>query len=163
VSGPRQGAEKRARGDRRVGRAQRAALDAVGDQRADPALVAIALGDDAGAKARRQGVDLEMRGRSLHFVDQAEHVGHGHVVQAAGQRPAAIAPRVRQRVEQAIERSILAEEQDLVLAAEVVVQVAGRQVGGDGDVPHAGRREAARPEHAGGGPHDVDAPRPGAD
>ena len=88
---------------------------------------------------------------------------HSHVVQAAGQRPLAIASRFGQRLEQAIERSILAEEQDLVLAAEVVVEVTGRQVGGDGDVPHAGGREAARPKHLRRRPHDRHAPRAGAD
>jgi hypothetical protein len=69
-------------------------------------------------------------------------VRDGQGVQAIGQRLARIAPRLGQRLEQARERSILAVEQDLVLAAEVVIQVAGRQVGGDGDSPSSRRRRS---------------------
>lgn len=163
MRGPVQRAEKRACGDGRVGGPQRTAFDAVGDERADPALVAIALGDDARAKARGQRVDGEVGGRSLHLVDEAQHMRGGQGVQAIGQRLARIPPCFRQRVEQARERSILAIEQDLVLAAEVVIQVAGRQIGGDGDLPHPGGREAARAEHPRRRPHDVDPPRIGAD
>ena len=54
-----------------------------------------------------------------------------------------LAPRRGERGEQTVERAVLAEKQDLVLAAEVVVQVAGREVGGDRDVAHAGGGEAA--------------------
>ena len=163
VRRPGQGAEKRAGGDGRVGGPQRATLDAAGDQAADAALVAIALGDDRRAKARRQGVDLEVRRRSLDLVDKAEDVRHRHVVKTVGQRPEAVAARQRQRLEQAIERAVLAEEQDLVLAAEVVVEVARRQVGGDGDLAHAGGGEAPGAEHPRRGVHDVEAAPAGAD
>src|SRR4030088_1325187 len=46
---------------------------------------------------------------------------------ADGERPR-LAARRSQRVEEAIERAILAEEQQLVLPAEVVIEVAGRQI-----------------------------------
>ena len=160
VRGPVQRAEKRARGDRRLGRAQDAAPDAGCDERPDAALVRVALGDDARAEPGGEGVDLEMRRRSLDLVEQTEHVGRRHLAQARRERPG-VAPRARERVEQAVQRSILAEEQQLVLPAEVVIQVAGRQVGGDGDVAHAGGGEAAGAEDAGGGAHDLDAPHVG--
>ena len=78
------------------------------------------------------------------------------IVQAIGQRPA-VASRRGERGEQAVERSVLAEEEQLVLAAEVVIQVAGREIGGDRDVAHAGGGEPARAEHARRGAHDLDA------
>ena len=160
VRGPVQRAEKRPRGDRRIGRAQDAAADAGRDERPDAALVRVALGDDARAEPGGEGVDLEMRRRPLDVVEQTQHVGRRHLAQASRERPG-VAPRARECGEQAIQRPILAEEQQLVLAAEVVIQVARRQVGGDGDVAHAGGGEAARAEHAGGGAHDLDAPRVG--
>ena len=74
----------------------------------------------------------------------------------SGQR-ATIAPGGSQRGEQPVGGAVLTEEQQLVLAAEVVIQVAGRQIGGDADVAHARRREAALAEDAGRGAHDLDA------
>jgi hypothetical protein len=162
VGGPVQRAEERARRDGGVGGAQPAALDAVGDERPDAALVSIALGDNRRTQPRRQCVHFEVRRRSFDFVEEAEHVRDRHLVQAPGERAGAIAPRLGQRLEQAIERSVLAEEENLVLAAEIVVEIAGREIGGDGDLAHPGGGEAAGAEDAGGGAHDVDAPVIGA-
>jgi hypothetical protein len=163
VRGPVERAEKGPRRHRGVGGAQDATLDAVGDDRAHAAFVAIALGDDRRAQPRRQRVDLEVRRRSLDFVEQAEDVGDRHLVQALGKPPRTIAAHVGQRLEQPIERSVLAEEEDFVLAAEVMIEIAGREVGGDRDLAHAGGGKAAGPEDPGGGAHDVDAPEVGAD
>jgi hypothetical protein len=58
---------------------------------------------------------------------------------------------------EAIERAVLAEEQDLVLAGEVVVEVGGGEVGRAGDVAHAGGGVAAVPDDAGRGPEDLEA------
>ena len=158
VGGPVERAEEGARRDRGVGGAERAGCHALRDQGADAALVAIPLGDDDVAEAAGQGVDLEMRGRPFHFVDQAAHVRGGEIAETRRQR-APIAPRRRQRAQQTIERAILAEEQELVLAAEVVIEVAVGQVGGDGDLAHPGGGEAALPEDPGGRLEDVDAAR----
>jgi len=140
---------------------QRAAPDAVGNERPHAALVPVALGDDGRAHPERQRRHFEVRRRSLDLVDQAEHVGDGEVVQAIGERPT-VAPRGGEPPEQLVERLILAEEEELVLAAEVVIQVGGGEVGRDGDVAHAGRGEAVRAERPRGGPQDLDAPRIGA-
>jgi hypothetical protein len=158
VGRPVQRAEEAARRDRRVGHAQDAGADAVRDQPPDAALVAIPFVDDLRAEPRRERVDREVRGRSLDVVDEAEHVARGEIAQAIGQGPC-VAARRRQRREQAIERSVLTEEEDLVLAGEVVIQVAVREVGGRRDLAHAGGGEAARSEDARGGPEDLDAPR----
>lgn len=158
VSGPVQGAEERACADRRVGASERATPDAIGDEGADAALVAIALGHDARTEGRRQRVHRQVRRRPLDLVEQAEHVRSGHLVQAVGERGVGT-PGRGERFEQPIERAVLAEEQDLVLAAEVVVQVARRQVGGDSDVAHAGGGKPAGAEDARGGAHDRDAAR----
>jgi len=153
--------EKRARRDRRVGRAQLAALDPVGDEDPHAALVAIALVDDERAEAAGEGIDLEMGCGALDFVDEAEDVRRCEMAQSDG-RGSAVAPRVAQRREQAIERPVLTEEQQLVLPAEVVIQVAGREVGGNRDVAHAGRGEPALPEDPRRRLEDLDAPRFGA-
>ena len=66
-------------------------------------------------------------------------------------------------VAQAIDRAILAEEQQFVLAAEVVVKVAWRQIGGDRDVTHAGGGKTADAEDPRGGAHDRDPASLGAE
>jgi len=85
----------------------------------------------------------------------------GQRAQAPGERTAAAA-RHRDRAEQALQRAILAEEQQFVLAAEIMIEIAGRQVGGHRDVAHPGRGKAAVAEHAGGGAQDRDAARVGS-
>jgi len=161
VSRPVERAKKRAGGDGRLGAA--AALGR--DEGAHAALVAIALGDNPFAKPRRQGVDLEVSGGPFETVDETEHVRDGELVEAPCERTPILRagrPRGGEGVEQAVQRAVLAEEEQLLLAAEVVIQVARRQVGGDGDVAHAGGAEAAGPKDGGGGAHDVDAARVGA-
>ena len=162
LRGPVQGTEKRARRDRRIARGERAPGDAGRDERAHAALVAVALGDDDRAALRRQRVDLEMRRRSFDFGDQAQRVTNGELAQPIRQRPA-IALGGGEGGEQAIQRPVLAEEQDFVLAAKVVIEVRGRQIGGDGDIAHAGGGEATAAEDLRRGAQDVDAPRLGAD
>jgi len=161
VRGPVERAEKRTGRDGRVGRPQQAAPDAIGDERPHAALVPIPLGDDARPQARREGIDLEVRARPLDLVEQTEDVRDGHVAQPRTERSAA-GPRRGERVEQAIQRAVLTEEEDLVLAAEVVIQVAGREGRGVGDLPHARGGEAARAEDARRRPHDLDAPGVGS-
>ena len=157
MRGPVERAEKRPGRDGRVGRPQQAAPDAIGDERPHAALVPIPLGDDARPQARREGIDLEVRAGPLDLVEEAEDVRDGHVAQPGGQRSAA-GPRRGERLEQAIQRAVLTEEEDLVLAAEVVIQVAGREGGGVGDLPHARGGEAAGAEDARRRPHDFEAP-----
>ena len=161
VRRPVERAEKSARRDGRVAAPQLAAANARGDERADAVFVAIALGDDRRAQAGRQRVDLEVRRRPFHAVDQTEDVGHRQCVQPGAERAARRAGGA-ERAQQAVERPILAEEEDLVLAAEIVVQIAGGEIGGDGDLAHAGGREAAGAEDAGGGAQDLEAAGVGA-
>ena len=149
VRGPVQRAEKRARGY------------SIADERAHAALVPVAFGDDRGAQSCRQRVHFEMCGRTLDFVNETEDVRHGQVVEP-GREGAPGAPRSVQCGEQPIERPVLTEEQQLVLAAEVVVQVRGRKVCRASDVAHAGRGEADGAEAAGGSSKNLDAARVGA-
>jgi len=104
-----------------------------------------------------------MRRRSFDLGDQAHGVANGELAQAIGQRTESIARGGVERGEQTIERSVLAEEQNLVLAAEVVIEVGRREVGGDRDIAHAGGGETAAAEDLCGGAQDVHAPRFGAD
>ena len=161
VSRPVESAEKRASGDGRYG----AAATLRRDERADTALVPIALGDDPLTQRRRQGVDLEVSGGPFDAIDETEDVGDGELAKPRRERAAILgagASRRCQGVEQTVQRPVLAEEQQLLLAAEVVIQVGGRQVGGDGDVAHAGGAEAAGPKDGCRGAHDVAATRLGA-
>ena len=103
-----------------------------------------------------------MRRGALDFVDQAQDVGDGHVAEAGRQRPPILA-RGGQRAEEPISRTVLAEEQELVLAAEIVIEVAWGEIRGDGDVAHAGGGEAARPKHPRRRAHDLHAAGVGSD
>ena len=157
---PVEGTEKCARGDVGVRCGERAFADAVSDERADAALVAVALCDDERSKPAGQGIHFEMRGGAVDVVEQAQNVGFREQSDAVRQRAVAT-PRVREGRRQFAERPILAEIQQLVLAAEVVIEVRRRQVRGLGDVAHAGGREAARAEHARRRLQDAEAPRVG--
>jgi hypothetical protein len=157
VSRPVQRAEQRARGDGRIRGSQLAAPHSFSDERAHPALVSIPFRDDALAEPRRQRIDFEMRRRSFDLVEQTEDMADRERSQPRGER-LFVAPGRRERGEEPIERPILAEEEQFVLAAEVVIEVAGRQVCGGRDVAHAGGGEAVRPEQARGGAEDADAP-----
>jgi len=155
---PVERAKKGARRHDGIRRMQLAAPDTRRNQRPHALLVTIAFGDDGAAKARREGVDLQMRRRSLHIVDEAPHVGVSEAAEPDRQRTVG-ALRAGERLEEAIERAVLAEEEDLLLAAKVVVQIPGGEIGGVGDLAHAGGGEAVRAEDAGGGTQDLDPPR----
>jgi hypothetical protein len=106
-----------------------------------------------------------MRGRPFDTIDETQDVRDGEVAEARREWAAILRAALaggRQGVEQTIQRPVLAEEEQLLLAAEVVIQVPGRQVGGDRDVAHAGGAEAAGAKDRCRGAHDVDAARLGA-
>jgi hypothetical protein len=103
-----------------------------------------------------------MRRRAFDLGDQAEDVADREIAQPLRQRTL-VALRIGQRGEQPVERAILAEEEDFVLAAEVVIQVRGREIGGDGDVAHPRGSEAAVAEDLRRGAQDADAAGIGTD
>jgi len=98
-----------------------------------------------------------MRRGAFDLVDQAEDVSDGETVKAFGRRPVG-AFRLRERREQPIERLGLAEEEEFVFAAKVVIQIARRQRGGARDIAHAGRGKSHPAKRPGGGSKDLDAP-----
>jgi hypothetical protein len=149
VGRPVEGAEKRARRDRRIDRTQLSTPASRGEERAHAALVPVALGHDRIAQRRWKRVHLEVCRRPFEVIDQAADVRQRERAQPLGQRTSG-APRLRERREESIQRPILAEEQNLVLAAEVVVEVRGGQVRRQGDVAHTGGGIAARPKNASG-------------
>ena len=161
LGGPIERTEKGARGDSGVCRCQFAPPDAGGDERPDLALVSIALGHDQRAQPRRERIHLEVRGGPFHLIENAEHMGDGQGSEPPGQRGAARAREFRSR-QQAIQRPILAEEEDLVLPGEVVVEVSRRQIGGDRDLAHPRGGESPRPEDVCGSAEDLDTPEVGA-
>jgi hypothetical protein len=125
VRRPVERAKEGAGGDGWIGGVQGSGACAGGHQPAHTALVGVAFGDDAGAQPRREGVDLQVRGRAFDFVEQAEHVRDGEVAESKRQR-SAIVPGSGESDKQPIRRTILTEEEQLVLAAEVVIEVAWR-------------------------------------
>lgn len=157
---PVQSAEERARRDRSVGARQRAASDACGDQRANRALVPVAPGDDGRAQARRQSVDVEVRGGSLDLIDQAQHVSPREIAKPLGDR-APTACGVPARGQQPIEGPRLTKIKDFVLPGEVVVEVARREICRDGNLAHAGGGEPLRAEDPGRRLEDLEAPAVG--
>ena len=161
LGGPVERSEKCARRQGRILRAEDAAAHAVGDQRPHAAFVAVALGDDRRAQALGKRVELEVRRRSLHFVDEAQDVRGGEPAQPLGERLLAAACLIERR-QQPIERTVLAEVEQFVLTLEIVVEVARRQVGGERNVAHAGCCIAAVAEDACGGAEDADAAGVGA-
>ncbi len=141
--------EKRARGDRRIDGTQLATPDSGGEEGAHAALITIAFGHDQVPQRGRKRVHFEMRRRPFEFVDEAAHVRQRERPQPVREWTAG-ATGLDERREQPIERAILAEEQNLVLAAEIVVQVRGGQIRSHRDVAHACGGITARPEHARG-------------
>jgi hypothetical protein len=156
LNGPVERAQKRSGRDRRVGRCELAASDAGRDQRADGALVAVASGDDRRAPTGGQGVELEVRRRTPHFLDQAAHVIGGQAAQPRSERSVALAGGRGVR-KQAIERPVLTEVENLVLAAEVVIEVGGGEIRGHGDLAHAGGGKAHLLKHSRRGGEDCGA------
>jgi len=147
VRRPVERAEKRARDNRGVGAAEVAGAHSRSHERADAALVAVAFGDDRHAKARRQRIHFQVRGRAFDFIDQTQDVRLRERAQAIRQRRARL-PRRCQGVQEPVERPVLTEKEQFVLAAEVMVEIARRQVGCERDLAHPGGRETAAAEHA---------------
>src|SRR5262249_6299171 len=77
VGCPIECAEERAGRDRGLADTQRALANAVGNQRANSAFVAVTLGQDARDQVRRQRMHLEVSRSRLDLVDQTQHVRHG--------------------------------------------------------------------------------------
>jgi hypothetical protein len=160
LSGPVERAEKRARGNGGVPAAEGTRADAGGHEASHAAFVPIPFGHDQAAQPGRQGVHFEVSGRSFDLGDETQHVPDGQGMQALGERPAGGDGGVERR-QQTIQRSILTEEKDFVLAAEVVIEIAWREIGGNGDVAHARGHEATAPEDLGGSAQNFDAARLG--
>src|SRR5882724_3603745 len=83
-------------------------------------------------------------------------MGNDHQAQPLGRACSQAAGFFEGR-DHAVEGNILAEEKNFVLALEVVVKVGGREVGGGGDVAHAGFGKAGNAELFSGGAEDFQA------
>src|SRR5262249_50755659 len=155
---PVDGAKHRARDERGIGRSKLAAPHARDYQCPHRALVSIALADDRSAQRLRQRLDFEVSGRALQVVEHAVHVGPDDGAQALRERSGRTG-RVLCRGEQALERALLAELQDLVFPGEVVIEIAGQQARFLGNLADARARNAESAEHAAGGTQDLEAAR----
>src|SRR5467141_54045 len=97
-----------------------------------------------------------MRRRSFDLVEDAPQMGDDYQAELLGGAGLQAAGFLDCR-EQAVEGNVLAEKKNFVLALEVVVKVGGREVGGGGDVAHAGFGKAADAELFSGGAEDFQA------
>src|SRR5262245_46635862 len=151
MSRPIERAEKCAGCDLAIGFRELTAADPGFDEGANALLVEIALGQDRVSKLWRQRCGLEMRRRSLDFVEQTEHMGGSERAKPFGNGCRRLGARAVGGRDEPIERAALAKEEDLVLACKVAIEISGRQVRLNGDVAHAGRGEAPKPEDGGCG------------
>ncbi len=117
--------------------------------------VAIALGYQAALQVWRQRARQKMRRRSFDFIQHAAQVRNDHqakLFRGAGSQSASFL----KGGDQAVERNVLAEEEDLVL---VVVKVGGGKIGGGSDVAHTGFRHATNSKLFARGAQDLKAAR----
>ena len=105
-----------------------------------------------------QHVDFEVRGRALEFFQRVMQMGADDRAQLFGDREGRGTRRLRRR-QHAVDGAVLAEEQQFVLAGEIVIQIARRQVGFLRDVAHAGGGDAAAAEYPRRRAQDVQPPR----
>ena len=125
------------------------AAHSAGHQRPHTVFVSIAFLHDGRAHGSRERVHLDVRGCSFDFADDTQHMRGRQVAQPRADRPSGLA-RNRQCSAQPVQRSILTEVQNLILALEIVVQVSRRKVRSKGDLAHPGRRVSAPAKHTGG-------------
>src|SRR6266850_1413395 len=91
------------------------------------------------------------------FVEDAAQMGDDYQAESLGGAGPQAAGLLEGR-EHAVEGNILAEEKNFVFPLEVVVKVGGREVGGGGDVAHAGFGKATDAELFSSGTQDFQAP-----
>ena len=98
-----------------------------------------------------------MGGGAFDFVEQAVQVEEDDCAKffACGLRSHAASSL--EIGDQAIEGVVLAEEEDFVFAAEIVIEVGRGEIGGSGDFAHAGFGEAPRAKFATGGAQNLEA------
>src|SRR6266850_2552443 len=156
ANAPVQGSEDGARGERRITRHELSGAGACDNELTHTLFVAITFYDQGPLQARRQSAGQEMRGRSFDFVEDAAQMGDDYQSELLGGAGSRAAGLLEGR-DQAVEGNILAEKKNFVFPLEVVVEIGGREVGGGGDVAHAGFGKAADAELFSGSTQDFQA------
>src|SRR5262245_39476303 len=98
-----------------------------------------------------------MRGRAAPLIEQTEHVRAQHAVQPREHRSAG-ARRPPGLVFHPVQPAVLAEVEDLRLAAEVVIEVCGGELRLGRDLAHAGARVPAPAKRPRSSPQDLETP-----
>ena len=106
----------------------------------------------------RNGVGQKVRGGAFDFVEDAMQVKGDYGTEFFGCGRFCTSGLV-EISDQAIESAVLAEEEDFVFAAKIVVEISGGEVGSSGDFAHARFGKAARAEFAAGGAEDFKSAR----
>ena len=151
-----QRAEDGAGCDSGIGGEEFAGADAGGDELAEALFVAVAFDKEAFLQMLWDGVRQEMRCGAFHLVEDAMQVEGNHGAEFIG-RSRFGAARFFETGNEAVQRTVLAEEEEFVFATEIVVEIGGGEVGGGGDFAHAGFGEAACAEFPAGGAEDFQA------
>src|SRR6266850_4664255 len=157
ANAPVQGSKDRARGESWIAGHELAGAGAGDDELTHTLFVTIAFHDQGALQTRRQGAGQEMRRRAFDFVEDAAQMGDDYQAESLGGAGPQAAGLLEGR-EHAVEGNILAEEKNFVFPLEVVVKVGGREVGGGGDVAHAGFGKATDAELFSSGTQDFQAP-----
>ena len=153
---PVEGSEDGARGESGIAGDEFSGAGASGDQMTDTFFVMVTFYDETPLQAGRQSAGQEMGGGAFDFVKDAAQMGNDD--QAQFFRCAGFgAARLLEGGDQAIESDVLAEKKDFVLALEIIVEIGGGEVGGGGDIPHAGFGEAGDAKLFSGGAEDSQA------
>src|SRR5258708_11453839 len=105
---------------------------------------------------RRNRVGQEVGGGAFDVVKDAMQVKGDDRAEFFG-RGGFCASSLFEIDDQAIESAVLAEKENFILAAEIVVKVSRGEVGGSGDFAHARFGKAARAKFAAGGAQDFQA------
>src|SRR5260370_2519376 len=124
---PVQSAQDRAGRESRVARNEFTGTNACGDELPQTFFITVALVENAVLQSARQRGGQEVRRGSPDFIDDAGPVRHNHGITFFRGSDAQAADFL-QRCAQAVQSAVLTEENDLVFAAKIVIEVGRGEV-----------------------------------
>lgn len=153
---PVEGPEDGARGESGIAGHEFPGAGTCGDQLAHAFFVTIAFQDKTLLQAGRESAGQEMGGGAFDFVEDTAQMRNDDQAQFFRSGGFGTA-RLLKSGEEAIESDVLAEEKNFVLTLKIIVEISGGEVGGGGDVAHAGFGEAGGAKSFSGGAKDFQA------
>src|SRR5713101_3864006 len=120
--------------------------------------VTIALGYQTPVQMSRQGTGQIMRGGTFDFVEDTPQMRDDDETKPVCDG-CSRSPGLFQRRQHAVEGIVLAEIENFMFSAKIIVEVCGRKGSGGSDVAHAGLGKASHAILASGGAQYLQAPR----